>query len=349
VEDWRGDKEGVLLVVLNAEVIGGYNLRLTYEAPAKGKASVPIVRAIGVERERGFIGVIAVANVEIAGGDVTGATAIDVQQLPGQISAMTNQPILLAYRYVGVKPVVPLAIKRHKEVSVLVTIVDSAMLTGMQLSDGRRMTKVVYSVRNNRNQFLRLTMPPGADIWSVSVSGNTVSPAAEGENVLIPLVRSASSARELSAFPVEIVFVETPSEAPPSKGKFLVNLPRLDVPIMHVMFSMYLPAEGRYTLPSGLFGARSGFSGPMRVVDKFTSLSAGPGAAVIKRDSAKQAKQLQQAARSRVEAAARAVGARPIRVRLPVNGKLFRLEKILALPGDKLYFQVRYSGWDVSN
>ena len=44
-------------------------------------------------------------------------------------------------------------------------------------------------------------------------------------------------------------------------------------------------------------------------------------------------------------ARAKAAGATPIRVRLPVNGQLFKLEKILALPQDKLFFGVAYREW----
>ena len=65
---------------------------------------------------------------------------------------------------------IPLAIKKHADVSVLVTIVDSAVVTTMQTIDGRRITKAIYNVRNNRQQFLRLTMPEGMEIWSASVS-----------------------------------------------------------------------------------------------------------------------------------------------------------------------------------
>ena len=57
---------------------------------------------------------------------------------------------------------------------------------------------------------------------------------------------------------------------------------------------------------------------------------------------------MQGAFDKKADAKARAAGATPIRVRLPINGKLFRLEKILALPGDKLYFQVVYKGWQVA-
>ena len=45
---------------------------------------------------------------------------------------------------------------------------------------------------------------------------------------------------------------------------------------------------------------------------------------------------------------AKAAGATPIRVTLPVKGTHFKLQKILALPGDKLWFEVGYTGWKVA-
>ena len=345
VQDWRVDDSGVLAVVLRTETIGSYVLRIAYEAPVKDAAEAPVVRAIGVEREKGFIGVVALANVEIAAGEVVGATRLDVRQLPADISAMTNQPVLLAFRYAAGKFSVPLTIKKHAAVSVLVTIVDSALFTGMQLNDGRRMTKAVYSVRNNRNQFLRLQMPVGAEIWSVAVAGNTVSPAKDEKgNLLIPLVRSKSGARELASFPVEIVYVEAPAEVAPAQGRLRVELPTCAVPVIHVMYNCYLPAEGVYTVGWG----KSGFSGLLRLVESFTSLAAGPGAEVIRRNAAQQAAQMQKQFDRRVDAAASDAGVTPIRVRLPINGTLFKLEKVLAMPKDKLFFEVQYRDWKVA-
>ena len=340
VEDWRIDK-GELLVVLKREVLGAFSLRVAYEAPVADKAAIPVIRAKGVERERGFLGVIAVANVEIAAGTVTGATAIDVRQLPPDIVAMTNQPILLAFRYVASDVTIALSIKKHGEIGVLVTIVDSGLFTGMQLPDGRRMTKVVYSVRNNRNQFLRLKMPEGAEIWSVSVSGNPASPAKdEAGNVLVPLVRSASGASELAAFPVEIVYVETPAATAPASGTITVTLPRLSVPLMQVMYDYYLPEEGSY-----VSWGKPNFSGPLQVVEQFARLSAGRGGEVANRDVAAETQKLNEEFVRRGEAQAQAEGHSPIRVSLPINGKLFKLEKILALPNDELGFTLKYSGW----
>lgn len=341
VEDWRSDGKGELTVVLRGEVVGATSVSLTFERPAADSVEVPVVRAVGVEREKGFVGVVAVANVELQAGQVTGARTIDVRQLPADLVAMTKQPVLLGFRYIGEQVSIALTIKRHGEVSVLVTIVDSALFAAMQLDDGRRMTKVVYSVRNNRNQFLRLKLPQGAELWSVEVSGNTVAPAKDDDgNVLVPLIRSARGATELAAFPVDIVYVETPGQPAPTSGQLRAELPVVNAPVMHLMFNYYLPAEGRYE--SWLGGSR--FSGPLKRVEEFTAL-ATERARVVQRDTAQQVAQMQKQVQARADRAAAAAGATPIRVRLPINGKLFKFEKILVLPRDELWVAVKYSGW----
>lgn len=344
VQDWRVNDSRELVVSLRGEKIGAYSLRVSYEQAGEG-TDVPVLRTVGVEREKGYVAVVALANVEIAPGQVTGATGIDVRQLPSDLVSMTNQPVLLGFRYVTDDFTIPLTVRRHEELGVLVTIVDSAAFTSMQLKDGRRITKATYSVRNNRNQFLRVNMPAGAEIWSVMVAGNNVTPAKDEQgNVLLPLVRSGGGSAELAAFPVEIVYVESPAEPAPPAGGMRVDLPSLDVPAMHVMVNCYLPPEGDYTESAGMFGRQPSFTGPLTVVSEFARLAAEaahaprPGADV-------DAQQMAQQFRSRVEGGIAASGGTPIRVRMPVNGTLVKLEKILVLPQDKLFFAYSYRGW----
>jgi hypothetical protein len=312
---------------------------------------VPVIHPLGMERQRGHVAVVAISNAEIAAGEGAGqAAAIDVRRLPAEIVAMTAQPILLAYRTTGEQGTIPLTIRRHSELPLLVTVNDSALFTCMQLADGRRITKAIYTVRNNRNQFLRLTMPAGAEVWSASVGGSPVSAATdEAGRILLPLVRSMGQAAELAAFPVELVYVETPlAKTAAASGHLHVELPRADCPILHVMVNYYLPAEGQYGVKAGLFGgAPTGahFTGTLEGVKEFASLSREEPANVP--PAAAAAQQLQQQADVQWAAKTAAAGSTPIRVRLPLDGKLFRLEKILALPGDKLYFDLDYRGWGV--
>lgn len=343
VRDWRVT-DGDLTVALASEVIGDFALNVTYEQAGvamDAPVSLPVLRAADVVREKGHIGVVALANVELSAPRLEGATAIDVRELPPELLAMTGQPVLLAYRYVAETFDVPLAIKKHEDVDVLVTIVDSALVTTMQTMDGRRITKVVYNVRNNRKQFLRLTMPDGVEIWSASVSGKSIRPARDDEGrVLVPLVRSEGAASGLSAFPVEIVYVEKEDQEPAPSGTLHIALPRAAEPITHLMVSLYLPKEGKYTKG---WSSEPAVSGPLTVVDEFRRLTGVVGQPQVGGEQAAQA--LQAAAQNRADARATAAGATPIRVDLPLDGTLVRLEKILVLD-EPLTIDVEYSGWD---
>jgi len=346
VQDWRVSAAGELNVVLRGEVTGPYALQVVYEQPAKDSVAIPVVRAEGVVRERGYIAVVALANVEITGGAASGATTLDVRRLPAQLVGMTNQPILLAYRYVAGAFTIPLNIKKHGELDVLVTIVDTASFTAMQLNDGRRITRAIYKVRNNRSQFLRMQMPADAEIWSVSVSGKPASPAKdEAGNVLVPLERSRASSSELASFPVELVFVETPKTKPDTRGTLKVEVPTLQVPVMHVMYTYYLPAEGYYSP----IAVRTAFKGSLRPVSRFAMLSTSQRGQVVYYDANAAAQKLQTQVTQRVQMRARATGATPIRVRLPLGGKQYRFERILALPGDKLWLEMTYSNWQLAD
>ncbi|MCX5654520.1 MAG: hypothetical protein NTY65_07735 [Planctomycetota bacterium] len=347
VRDWRV-VQNELTVAMSNEVIGNYVLNVTYEKPtaaaAAGTAGLPVLRTVDVVREKGHIGVVALANVELSAPKLDGATAIDVRELPPEMLAMTAQPILLAFRYVTEKFDIPLAIKKHEDVSVLVTLVDSGVITTMQTMDGRRITKVVYNVRNNRQQFLRLAMPEGVDIWSASVSGKSIRPAKDEQNrILIPLVRSEGASSGLASFPVEIVYVEKTADAAKKAepaGTLHIQLPRASEPITHLMVNVYLPCEGKYTRP---WSSEPWIEGPLTAVKEFRQLMGGPGQPPVDAQAAVSA--IHAAAQAKADATTAAAGATPIRVNLPIDGQLFRLEKILVLD-EPLFVDVHYSGWE---
>ncbi len=351
LRDWRvAEKE--LSVALSSEALGDYSLTITYEAalPADQAAAapIPVIRAAEVVREKGHIGVVALANVELSAPEIKGATAIDVRELPPELLSMTGQPVLLAYRYVADTFDIPLAIKKHADVKVLVTIVDSAVVTTMQTLDGRRITKVVYNVRNNRQQFLRLAMPGGGkagdgkvEIWSASVSGRSIRPARDEQgNVLIPLVRSEGASSGLASFPVEIVYVEKEDKAPEPAGTLRIDLPRASEPVTHLMVNLYLPKEGTYKKG---WSDKPAIESPLTIVKEFRRLLGGMDEQVM--DAEVAANALQQAAQVQADTVAAGAGATPIRVNLPIDGQLFRLEKILVLD-EPLFVEVKYSGWE---
>jgi len=326
LRDWSMDEENTLTVELNYAAENRYSLTLDMEKViGEGSTNVdaPLVVPLGVERSKGWVGVEARGNLEIGAGDVQGATVVDVRTLPAQILGRTSQPVLLGYKYLVSDAKVPLVISAHDDVDVLVTLLDQAEATTMFTPDGRRLTSVKYEVRNNRRQFLRLKLPDGAELWSAAVAGRAVQPATSGGSILVPLIRSQSQGGGLASFGVEVVYVETGEPtADNGKGRFEATLPKPDVPTTYVGWTVYAPDEAKVKADKA--------DGTLRYVPQLSR----PLGAVQALEVAAQAPAQQRSAGRQADAGALGDGAAPVRVRLPLEGKPYFFEKLLALDED---------------
>ncbi|MFH1464183.1 MAG: hypothetical protein ABIO70_07340 [Pseudomonadota bacterium] len=327
LRDWSVAQEGernVVAAELNFEAKGSYSLYVTYEKPLpEGSASVvvPDLHVHDVERVKGWVGIDARSALEIGAGAVQDASTVDVRELPTAILGQTTWPVLLGFKYRKQDWVIPLEIRQHEDVDMLVTIVDSLAATSVMTRDGRRMTQLVYSMRNNRAQVLRLTMPEGAEVWSAFVGGRAAKPAkGEDGRLLVPLARSTASGGALASFAVELVYVES-SGAPDAKGHgtYSASLPVADVPCTQVAWTAYVPYETKVK-PKLI-------DSTLRKVDYFTSVSTA-GYAV---DAMQVNFEVQQQAAAAFAGEAAAAGVQPVRVALPIDGWAMMFEKLLVL------------------
>lgn len=335
LRDWQVSDDGTLSAQLNFAAEGSYTLIIDLEKVVPVDAAtveVPIVEPLGVERSKGFVGIQALGNLELTPGAVVGAAPVDVRTLPATIVGITDQPVLLGYKYLGSTATVPLSVNQHEEVDVLVTLLDQGEATTMFTQDGRRLTSVRYQVRNNRRQFLRLILPPKAELWSASVAGRAVQPAKSGDDtLLVPLVRSQAAGGALAAFGVEVVYVET-GEAPNNgRGTFEAELPRADAPTTWVGWTVYAPAKAH-------IGKKS-FEGSLRDVDYLTR----PASAAVVYEMPQQNYDMAQSANAQVAAGGLGEGAAPVQVTLPVDGQALFFEKLLALD-ERLWVSFDYRG-----
>ncbi len=336
VRDWKLDPEGTLTVTLNYAAKGVYPLRFEMErvigAKAEGLAA-PIAEPIGVDRVKGFVGVESRGNLEINSGEVANATPVDVRALPAAILGITSQPVLLGYKYLGTDAQVPLTAAQHEDVDVLVTLLDETRARTMWTPEGRRLTSVKYRVRNNRRQFLRLTLPKAAELWSASVGGRAVQPAKSSTGqVMVPLVRSQAAGGELAAFEVEIVYVEA-GAAPSSRGRgqFTAELPRPDAPSTYVAWTVYAPLEARvrrFTVDGTLRRVKH-LSNPIPAEDMNYVQAANPEVA--------------QQAVGQANVGSLGDGAVPVPVSLPLQGREVHFERLLALD-EPLQIAFKYRG-----
>ncbi len=329
IRDWRM-RDNILHVQFSQDVLGSMTLNIQYEKPTtdlKAPNALPVVTAEGVQREKGYIGIAALTNVEVESAGIKNAHQIEVKDLPAAILGMTTQPVLIGYRYVMPDFDIALNIGKHEGVDMLMTVIDTATMTYMQTFDGQRIVRVQCNVRNSRNQFLRVHMPEKSQVWSVTVNGRNSQPAKDDSGaVLIPLVRSGGA---MSAFPVEIVYVEEGN--PPDddgRGVARVDLPRFAVPITHLKVALHVPEEGKYW----------DFEGSLRKVEQFTPLGG-----VSYRVEVQPAPDMQQEAVQKVQAAIRNSGASAMEIRLPVMGETYLFEKILVLD-EPQYFTYHFKG-----
>ncbi len=327
LRDWSVATEGdrnTITAELNFEAKGSYSLYLNYEKQLpEGSVSVavPDLQVQGVERVKGWVGIDARSALEIAAGAVENASTVDVRELPTAILGQTNWPVLLAFKYRKQDFAIPLEIRQHEDVDMLVTIVDSLAATSVMTRDGRRMTQLVYSMRNNRAQFLRLEMPQDVEVWSTFVGGRAAKPArGEDGRLLIPLARSQAAGGALASFAVEIVYVED-GMVPDDRGvgSFSASLPVAGVPSTQVAWTVYMPYEAKINDKS--------LETTLRKVDYFTSVST----AGYSMDAMAVNAEVQMQAAQTFSGEATAAGVQPVKVSLPIDGYPTYYEKLLVL------------------
>ncbi len=312
-------------VQLNFEATGTYTLQVDYERALPengGQVLVPDLQVSDVERVKGWVGVDARSNLEIQAGASQEARVVDVRELPPAILGQTDWPVLLGFTYRKAGWAIPLEIKQHAEVDMLVTIIDQLAATTVLTPDGRRMTQVTWAMRNNRAQYLRIDLPEGAVPWSAFVGGRAVKPAkADDGKVMIPLARSQTAGGDLARFAVELVYVED-GAAPDDRGagSFSAQLPKADVPATAVAWTIYVPGGAKIPKKS--------VEGSLRQVSAYTAIDLG-GVSLPEATA-----QVQRQAQMQFDSEATAAGVQPVRVTLPLDGYPLYFEKLLVLDED---------------
>lgn len=251
---WKLDEAGrILSATVGFDVKGNYALTVVLERSTKQESfsfPLPAVAAQGVERERGFFAVQVTGGVEVTSGDeIKGLQMVDVKELPSGLRGGATNPIVLAYKYLRHPFSAELKVVRHKTQPVLSAAIDSANYVVQVTEDGDCVTRAVYTVRNNRKQFLEVTLPEDEKIalWSSFVADKPVKPSKTKEGkILLPLEKSSYEGSELQSFTVEIIYYSNLGARLHPMGAVSLNMPELDLPVSKSMLSVYAPGRLKY-------------------------------------------------------------------------------------------------------
>jgi hypothetical protein len=232
-----GKKEGTVIFTVIAEKI------FSEEDDSVAFNGFQVVKAV---RETGFVGIEKKSTAETEILETDNIDVIDMQRLPSELVNMSTRPLIFALRYLRHPHQVSLTITKHEELAVVNTVIDNASVVSVFLEDGKIITRVVYTIRNTGKQFLEMTLPEDAEIWSLYVDGQRELPAKDDQgNFMIPLVLSKIQNGNIVAFDVEIVYYMRMKRFA-CMGSERLLFPQTDIIISTMLWSCYFPVDYRF-------------------------------------------------------------------------------------------------------
>jgi hypothetical protein len=256
VADWE-IKNGELDVTFLEPVEHGARFVINGETrlPRDGLIDIPLLRLLNTERETGGVAVEILGAGEIKDQKTQGLEDADATDL-GEMVASRQSPALAAFRArsgeAGATRSLSVNVARYDQQAVLMANVEEARYQVLMSADGKELVQARYAVRNNQRNFVKVSLPAGATVWSVSLAGRPVRPGqAPDGSLLLPLEKSRSG-DDAPAFAVEILYL-TKASGWNDKGREKITLPALDLPNSRTGLLFYYPPLFRVSAEPGTF------------------------------------------------------------------------------------------------
>ncbi len=231
--------------------------------PRDGEIEMPLLHLLNTEKDTGGIAVEVLGAGEIKDVKSHGMEEADASDL-GETVASRQSPSLAAFRFrageAAATRSLTVNVARYTQQAVLMANIEEARYQVLMSKEGKSLIQARYAVRNNQRNFVKITLPPGAVVWSAALGGKPVRPGQSpdgsllsadvaGEKVKpvkgpdgdrVPLLRPGY--RPTSAYEISFVFMH--SGAPfAKKGGSELSLPRMDVPINLLQWEVFLPEQ----------------------------------------------------------------------------------------------------------
>jgi len=240
--DSNETQSGALTLKLNSATQRSYEFLISMERPLTGsKADAPFLSFKGAQRETGEVLVEGAGTIELTATEGGGLKRMDVKEANPYLRSLAHYPPQAAFRYhrqPSESPTLALEWVRFPDGSVLAAVAENAEVTTLVTSEGKSLTEVRLTVKNQAQPFLKVALPAGATILSADVAGERVKPVQGPDGNRVPLLRPGF--RPTGPYSVSFVFLH--SGAPfAKKGGAELSLPTMDVPITLLNWEVFLP------------------------------------------------------------------------------------------------------------
>jgi Carboxypeptidase regulatory-like domain len=207
------------------------------------KADAPFLSFKDAQRETGEVLVEGAGTIELTATEAGGLKRMDFKEMNPYLRSLARFPMQAAFRFhkqPNEKPALALEWTRFPDSSVLAAVAERAVVTTLVTTEGRSLTEIKLTIKNQAQPFLKVALPAGTNILSAEVAGEKVKPVEGPDGNRVPLLRAGF--RPVDAYTVSFVFMH--SGAPfAKKGGSDLALPKMDVPINLLQWEVFLPEQ----------------------------------------------------------------------------------------------------------
>lgn len=237
-------ENGKLIVRLNASAPRSHEFLVSMQRPLNGtKADAPVIGFLDTQRETGEVLVEGTGAMELTATEGGGLKRMDLKEVNPYLRSLARFPLQAAFRYhrqPAEMPTLAMEWTRFPDSTVLAAIAEHAVVTTLVTVEGRTLTEVKLTVKNQAQPFLKVKLPGGATIVSAEVAGEKVKPVQGPDGNRVPLLRTGFRPNG----PYEVSFVFMDSGTPfAKKGGSKLALPSMDVPISLLEWELFLPEQ----------------------------------------------------------------------------------------------------------
>jgi hypothetical protein len=205
------------------------------------KVEAPLLAFEAAQRETGELLVEGVGAMELVAKESGGLRRMDVREAAAITRSLATFPLQAAFRYnrrATDAPKLNLEWTQFPDANILSAIVERATVTTLTTVEGKSLTEVTLRVRNHAQPFVKVELPPGAQLLSTEVDGERVKPVVGPDGSRVPLLRTGLDSSR--AYTVSFVYQNTGTRFTKT-GKYDMGLPKLDVPINLLTWEVSLP------------------------------------------------------------------------------------------------------------
>jgi Carboxypeptidase regulatory-like domain len=237
-------ENGKLIVRLNSSAPRNHEFLISMQRPLSGtKADAPILGFVDTQRETGEVLVEGTGAMELTAAEGGGLKRMDLKEVNPYLRSLARFPLQAAFRYHRQPTEIPtLAMEwtRFPDSTVLAAVAEHAVVTTLVTVEGRTLTEVKLTVKNQAQPFLKVNLPAGATIVSAEVAGERVKPVQGPDGNRVPLLRTGF--RPSGSYEVSFVFMDAGTPFT-KKGGSELSLPSMDVPISLLEWELFLPEQ----------------------------------------------------------------------------------------------------------